>query len=204
MNFFKDYSVQKRAFDIFLSGSGIIFSFPLWGLFAFAIWLEDRSPVFYLQERVGLNGKIFKSIKFRSMIPQAEKDSGPIPAKLNDPRNTKIGKILRATAMDELPQLINILKGDMSFVGPRALRPEEGELSDPSKTRSIFEIPGFEIRSRVRPGLTGVAQIFASRNLAPEEKFKYDLWYINNMNFRLDIKLVAKSFLVTLKAKWDI
>jgi len=204
MNFFKDYLAQKRVFDIILSEAGLIFSFPLWVIFAFSVWLEDRGPIFYVQERAGKDGKIFKSIKFRSMIPQAEKGLGPIPAKLNDPRNTKIGKMLRATAMDELPQLINILKGDMSFVGPRALRPEEGELSDPSKARSIFEIPGFEIRSRVRPGLTGLAQIFASRNLAPKGKFKYDLWYINNMNFRLDIKLIAKSFLVTLKAKWDI
>ncbi|OGX15714.1 MAG: hypothetical protein A2166_03020 [Omnitrophica WOR_2 bacterium RBG_13_41_10] len=204
MNFLKDYLAQKRAFDIFLSGTGLIFSFPLWVIFAFAVWLEDRGSIFYVQERAGKDGKIFKSIKFRSMIPQAEKDSGPISAKMNDPRNTNIGQILRVTAMDELPQLINILKGDMSFVGPRALRPEERELNNSSKTRSIFEIPGFEIRSKVRPGLTGVAQIFASRNLAPEEKFKYDLWYINNMNFRLDIKLIAKSFLVTLKTKWDI
>ena len=194
----------KRVFDILLSCIGLIFLSPLWVLFSSAIWLEDRGPIFYFQERVGKDGNIFKSIKFRSMIPEAEKDLGPVQAQKNDPRDTKIGWVLRKMAMDELPQLINILKGDMSFVGPRALRPAEIESNNASQVTSIFEIPGFKKRSSIRPGLTGVAQVFVSRNLTREEKFKYDLWYIDNMSFWLDIKLIAKSILTTFRARWDI
>jgi len=194
----------KRIFDFFLALIGLFMSLPLWFIFALAIWLEDKGSVFYFQERVGKNGEIFKSIKFRSMIPEAEKNLGPVQARKNDPRDTRIGRILRKTAMDELPQLVNILKGEMSFVGPRALRPMETEPTDALRVRDIFHIPGFKKRASIRPGLTGVAQVFASRSLAREEKFKYDLWYIENMNFWLDIRLIFKSILVTLKARWDI
>ena len=115
---------MKRLFDIFLSGIGLIGSSPLWLLFSLSIKLEDRGPIFYTQERVDKNGRVFKAIKFRSMIPDAEKHTGAVWASENDPRVTKVGRILRATAMDELTQLWNIFKGDMSFVGPRAERPE--------------------------------------------------------------------------------
>ena len=118
----------KRPFDIALSFIGLVLSSPLWLLFGLLIWLQDRGPVFYGQERVGKNGRIFKALKFRSMIVDAEKGRGAVQAVENDPRVTKIGRILRATAMDELPQLWNIFKGDMSFVGPRALRPNEKEV----------------------------------------------------------------------------
>jgi lipopolysaccharide/colanic/teichoic acid biosynthesis glycosyltransferase len=195
---------MKRIFDFSLALIGLFMSLPLWFIFGLAIWFEDRGQIFYFQERVGKDGKIFKSIKFRSMIPEAEKNLGPIQAKKNDPRDTKIGRILRKTAMDELPQLVNILKGEMAFVGPRALRPMETELTDASRVRDIFHIPGFEERASIQPGLTGVAQVFASRNLPREEKFKYDLWYVDNISFWLDIRLIAKSILVTLKARWDI
>jgi len=195
---------MKRIFDFSLALIGLFISLPLWFIFGLAIWFEDGGPIFYFQERVGKDGKIFKSIKFRSMIAEAEKNLGPMQAKENDPRNTRIGRILRKTAMDELPQLVNILKGEMSFVGPRALRPMETEPTDAWRVRDIFHIPGFEKRASIQPGLTGVAQVFASRNLPREEKFKYDLWYIENMNFWLDIRLIAKSILVTLKARWDI
>jgi len=133
---------------------------PFWIIFSLAIWFEDRRPIYYLQERVGKEGRVFKGIKFRSMIPEAERDLGPVQARENDPRNTKIGRIMRRTAMDELPQLINILKGDMSFVGPRALRPMEAEIDDNGQIRTIFQIPGFERRSSIKPGLTGFAQVF--------------------------------------------
>jgi lipopolysaccharide/colanic/teichoic acid biosynthesis glycosyltransferase len=115
----------KRAFDVFLSGTGILFSMPLWMLIFIAILVEDGFPVFYSQERVGRYGRIFRAMKFRSMIRDAEKETGPVQAAENDPRITKVGKILRGTAMDELPQLLNIFRGDMSFVGPRALRPKK-------------------------------------------------------------------------------
>jgi lipopolysaccharide/colanic/teichoic acid biosynthesis glycosyltransferase len=181
---------------------GLVFSFPLWIIFSFAIFLEDQGPVFYIQERVGKAGRIFKGLKFRSMASDAEQNSGPVQAIENDPRVTRIGRLLRKTAMDELPQLLNILKGDMSFVGPRALRKVEIETDGTS--RNVFEIPGFEKRSAVSPGLTGSAQVFASRSLLREEKFKFDLWYIDNMSFWLDILLIFKSIFVTLKARWDI
>src|SRR4030042_5007913 len=106
----------KRLFDIFLSSIGIITSLPLWVIFPLAIKIEDREPIFYFQERVGKRGRIFRAIKFRSMIKDAEKHTGPVQAIEHHPRVPKVGRILRATAMDELPQLINILKGDMSFV----------------------------------------------------------------------------------------
>ena len=193
----------KRTFDFCLALAGLFISLPLWGVLVIAIRLEDRGPVFYFQERVGKGGRIFKGMKFRSMIPKAEDGLGPVQAARDDPRETRIGGVMRKTAMDELPQLINILKGQMSFVGPRALRPAEKESGDTSKMLLVFEIPGFEKRSSVQPGLTGAAQVFASRNLTREDKFKYDLWYIDNMNFWLDINLIAKSVLITLRSKWD-
>ncbi len=194
---------MKRIFDFSLALVGLFVSLPLWFVFGLIIWLEDRGPVFYSQDRVGKGGMIFRSIKFRSMIFDAEKDLGPVQAKKNDPRITKMGSFLRKTAMDELPQLLNILKGDMSFVGPRALRTVEIESADSSCAKTIFQIPGFKKRSSIQPGLTGAAQVFASRSLPREEKFKYDLWYVDNMSFWLDIRLMVKSLFTTFRAKWD-
>lgn len=193
----------KRIFDIFLSSAGILIALPLGLIFSLGIWFEDRGPIFYLQDRAGKDGEIFKSIKFRSMKRDAEKETGPIQARENDPRVTKIGMFLRKTAMDELPQLINIFKADMSFVGPRALRPVEVELTEDGKPRDIFHISGFKKRSSVTPGLTGAAQVFASRKILREEKFQYDIWYIDNMSFWLDLKLIVSSILITIKARWE-
>jgi lipopolysaccharide/colanic/teichoic acid biosynthesis glycosyltransferase len=193
----------KRIFDICLSLTGIIGSSPLWVIFSLAIIIEDGLPIFYLQERVGKEGRIFNGIKFRSMVKDAEKDTGPVQAVENDPRVTKVGRILRATAMDELPQLINILKGDMSFVGPRALRPEEREVyGNPDKTR-IEDIPGYEERLTVSPGLTGIAQIYLPTDAPRQEKFKYDLLYIKKQSFSMDLKLIFLSFYITFKGKWE-
>lgn len=205
MGFLKGYAMLKRAFDFSLAFTGIILSLPFWVLFSVLIWLEDGGSIFYSQDRVGKDGIIFKNIKFRSMILDAEKGLGPVQAQRNDPRDLRIGRLMRKMAMDELPQLINILKGEMSFVGPRALRPIEKEVvGDSYEPRPIFEIPGFAKRASIRPGLTGVAQVFAPRSILREEKFKYDLWYVDHMNFWLDLKLIALSFLITFKAKWDI
>ncbi|MDP2044327.1 MAG: sugar transferase [Candidatus Omnitrophota bacterium] len=194
---------MKRIFDFSLAMIGLCISLPFWFVFGLIIWLEDRGPVFYLQERVGINGKIFRSIKFRSMIFDAEKGLGPVQAKENDSRVTKLGRFLRKTAMDELPQLLNILKGEMSFVGPRALRTVEIESADSSSAKAISQIPGFKKRSSIRPGLTGAAQVFATRRLVREEKFEYDLWYVDNLGFWLDIRLMLKSVVTTFRAKWD-
>ena len=193
----------KRSFDIFLSSVGLVCSSPLWILFSLAIWLEDRGPVFYRQERVGKGGRIFNALKFRSMIKDAEKESGPIQAVENDPRVTKIGRILRATAMDELPQLLNILKGDMSFVGPRALRPKEKEVYGNPDETDIEKILGYRERLSVRPGLTGMAQVYLPTDALRQEKFKYDLLYIKKQSFLLDLKLIFLSFWITFRGKWE-
>jgi lipopolysaccharide/colanic/teichoic acid biosynthesis glycosyltransferase len=193
----------KRPFDFTLSLIGIIISLPLWILIGLLIWLEDRGSILYRQERLGKNGRIFKALKFRSMIKDAEKDVGPVQAKENDPRVTKVGKILRATAMDELPQLINILKGDMSFVGPRALRPAEREVRGNPDTKRIEDIPGYRERQTVRPGLTGLAQIYLPTDAPRQKKFRYDILYIKKQSFWLDLKLIFLSFWITFRGKWE-
>jgi lipopolysaccharide/colanic/teichoic acid biosynthesis glycosyltransferase len=196
-------NMLKRIFDFLLALTGLFISLPLWLILSMVIRIEDGAEVFYFQERVGKHGRIFKSWKFRSMIPGAENGLGPVRAQSNDLRVTKIGRLMRKTAMDELPQLLNILKGEMSFVGPRALRPVEIDADSFSEVISIFQVPGFEKRSSIQPGLTGAAQVFASRKLSLEEKFKYDLWYVDNKSFWLDIRLILKSFLTTFRGKWD-
>jgi len=193
----------KRIFDIILSLSGIIVSSPLWLLISLAIILDDGCPVFYLQDRIGKKGKIFKALKFRSMVNDAEKETGPIQAKEKDPRVTRVGRILRATAMDELPQLVNILKGDMSFVGPRALRPAELEIHGNPGTVSLEDIPGSRERQSVSPGLTGLAQVYLPTDALREEKFGYDLQYIKVQSLWLDLKLIVLSFWITFRGKWE-
>jgi len=186
----------KRFFDIFLSGLGLIISSPLWVTFAVAIKLEDGGPIFYGQPRVGRNCKEFQSVKFRSMVPDSDAKFGAVPATEHDPRITRVGRILRATAMDELPQLWNIFRGDMSFVGPR---PEWSELVKKFRV----EIPGFDRRHAVTPGLTGVAQIYGHSELHRRQKLRYDLLYIKKQSFWLDLRLVFISFLVTFTGKWE-
>jgi lipopolysaccharide/colanic/teichoic acid biosynthesis glycosyltransferase len=193
----------KRAFDFTFSLFGIILSVPVWLVITLAILIEDGWPVLYSQERMGKDCVIFKALKFRSMVKEAEKLTGPIQAKEDDQRVTKVGKVLRALAMDELPQLINILRGDISFVGPRALRSEEIEVAD-NVLKKALDYPHFEERSKIKPGLTGVAQVFAPRDISRKEKFGYDAWYIRNQNFWLDVYIIILSFLVTFRGKWEL
>jgi lipopolysaccharide/colanic/teichoic acid biosynthesis glycosyltransferase len=171
--------------------------------FSLAILFDDGRPVFFRQERVGKKGRIFKALKFRSMIKDAEKESGPIQAIENDPRITEIGKALRASAMDELPQLWNIFKGDMSFVGPRALRPKEKEVHGNHDEIDIEKIPGYYERLKVKPGLTGMAQVYLPTDALRSEKFNYDLMYIQKQSFFLDLKLILLSFWITFRGKWE-
>lgn len=183
----------KRIFDFGLSFVGIIASLPFWGLIALIIYFEDGRPIFYKQKRVGKDGKEFTVLKFRTMVKNADKMG--IWTEENDSRVTRFGRLLRKTAMDELPSLLSILKGDMSFVGPRALAVEEQRFLEKV-------IPGFEKRLSVRPGLTGLAQVYNPDD-DPYRKLELDLEYIKRMNFFLDIKLIFLSFLNTFTGRWD-
>jgi rhamnosyl/mannosyltransferase len=193
----------KRAFDMSLSGIGLIISAPVWALLALLIKLEDGGPVFYRQERSGRNGVPFHVTKFRSMIPDAEARVGAVQAAEHDPRVTRIGRIMRATAMDELPQLWNIFKGDMSFTGPRALRPGEIEVGGRGVVEKLEDVPGFYERARVRPGLTGIAQIYAPRDVTRRWKFRYDILYVRRQSFWLDLRLIVLSFWITFRGTWE-
>lgn len=193
----------KRAFDIALSGAGLIASAPLWAMFAAAIKLEDGGPVFFRQERVGLGGQSFMAVKFRSMRTDAEAGVGAIQATEQDPRVTRIGRFMRSTAMDELPQLWNILRGDMSFVGPRALRPGEIDAGPGGVLERLEDVPGFATRVSVRPGLTGVAQVYAPRDLPRRHKFRYDRIYVRRRSWCLDVRLILVSFWISVHGTWE-
>jgi lipopolysaccharide/colanic/teichoic acid biosynthesis glycosyltransferase len=193
----------KRAFDICLSGAGLIASAPLWALFAAAIRLEDGGPVFFRQERAGIGGRSFMAFKFRSMRPDAEAGVGAIQAAAHDPRVTRAGRLLRATAMDELPQLWNIFRGDMSFVGPRALRPGEIEQGRDGVLERLEDVPGYTTRISVRPGLTGVAQVYAPRDVPRRHKFRYDRIYVRRRSWWLDVRLILISFWISVHGTWE-
>jgi len=193
----------KRAFDVALSGAGLVASAPLWIAFAAAIKLEDGGAVFFRQERVGLGGRPFLALKFRSMRPDAEDGVGAIQAIERDPRVTRTGRFMRATAMDELPQLWNILRGDMSFVGPRALRPGEIETGRGGVLERLEDVPGFATRMSVRPGLTGIAQVYAPRDVPRRHKFRYDRLYVRRRSWWLDVRLILLSFWISVHGTWE-
>jgi lipopolysaccharide/colanic/teichoic acid biosynthesis glycosyltransferase len=195
--------LTKRAFDVMLSGIGLVLSAPVWLIAALLIKLEDGGPVFYRQERVGRRGRPFTVLKFRSMVPDAERDRGPLQATEGDPRVTGVGRLLRATAMDELPQLVNIFRGDMSFVGPRALRPGEIDAVGNGRVVALEEVAGYAARTAVQPGLTGIAQIYAPRDIARRQKFRYDLVYVKRRSFWLDLRLIVLSFWISFRGTWE-
>jgi lipopolysaccharide/colanic/teichoic acid biosynthesis glycosyltransferase len=193
--------MSKRIFDFLLSLCGLVISVPLWIIVVLAIYLEDGRPIFFLQERVGKDSKKFKAIKFRTM-KQINTPYPDIDLLEEDPRVTRTGRLLRMTAMDELPQLINIIKGDMSFVGPKAL-PYAIDDEEKNRYKYLDEIPGYETRIKVRPGLTGIAQIYVSKNASRRNKFRYDNIYVRKQNLWLDIRLILISFFITFRAKWE-
>ncbi|WP_035776617.1 sugar transferase [Butyrivibrio sp. VCB2001] len=176
----------KRAFDIIFSLLGLIVTSPILLITALAIKLEDGGPVFFRQDRVTVGGKVFSILKFRSMIVDAEKDGRPHPAGEADDRITKVGHIIRPTRIDELPQLINIIKGDMSIVGPRPERVEHVE-------KYTKDIPEFTFRLKVKGGLTGVAQVFGKYNTSPLSKLKMDIYYITNYSLLLDLQILFET-----------
>ncbi|MEE0839789.1 MAG: sugar transferase [Acutalibacteraceae bacterium] len=180
-----EQELVKRAFDIFVAVVGIVITSPIMLVVALAIKLYDKGPVFFKQNRVTKDGKIFNVLKFRSMIVDADKD-GAKKAENNDDRITPVGKIIRPFRIDELPQFFNILFGDMSLVGPR-----------PERVENVYEYtqkyPDFNLRHRVKGGLTGYAQIYGKYNTSPEDKLKMDLIYIEQYSIFLDFKLILMT-----------
>jgi rhamnosyl/mannosyltransferase len=195
--------IMKRLFDAVLSGTGLVLSAPVWAVAAAAIKLEDGGPVFFRQARVGQNGRLFSVLKFRSMVVHAERDHGSRQAVAGDARVTRVGRLMRATAMDELPQLVNIFKGDMSFVGPRALVPGEIETGGEGRLIPMDTIEGYRERTAVQPGLTGIAQIYAPRDVTRRHKFRYDRLYVKRRSFWLDIRLILLSFWISMRGTWE-
>ena len=175
----------KRFFDVVLSALGLVILSPLLLLIALCVKCYDGGPVLYSQDRLTQDGRIFKVLKFRSMRVDSEKQGARLAMK-NDSRVTPVGRILRNIHFDELPQLINILKGDMSVVGPRPERPEIAALYEK-------EIPEFSYRLKVKAGLTGYAQVYGKYNTTPYDKLKLDLTYIENYSFFLDLQLIATT-----------
>lgn len=172
----------KRILDVAISALLLLLFSPFMIIIAICIKLEDGGDIFYRQKRVTMNGRCFEILKFRSMIQDAEK-MGFKPCTSNDDRITRVGKVIRATRLDETPQLINILRGDMSIVGPRPERVEHVE-------KYTSELPEFSYRLRVRGGLTGYAQIYGKYNTSAEDKLKMDLMYIERQSLILDLKLI--------------
>ncbi len=187
----------KRLIDIVVSVIILIISLPVTLITAIAIKLDSEGPIFFTQERMGMNGKIFKMIKFRSMKKDAEKLTGPVWSQKNDPRVTTVGRIIRKLRIDEIPQFINVLKGDMSVVGPRPERPYFVE-------KLSQEIPYYKRRLKVRPGITGWAQVKHKYDESIEDvkvKLRYDLFYIENMSIRMDLKILFRTIFVVLFGK---
>ena len=188
----------KRAMDLAVLAAAHIAALPLWALLWVAIpvliVLDDGRPVFYRQRRVGKDGALFEVLKFRTMTRGSDED-GPARTARDDPRVTRFGRLLRRTALDELPQVLNILRGEMSFVGPRALSAAEcAELAE--------RLPDFVQRQAVLPGLTGLAQVYNTGD-DPERKLAYDLDYVRRRSPLLDAKLLALSAANTLRGRWD-
>jgi exopolysaccharide biosynthesis polyprenyl glycosylphosphotransferase len=184
--------VGKRLMDIVLCSIAMIVAAPVMAVVAVAIKLEDGGPVFFKQKRATYDGQTFDILKFRSMIVDAEKYGHSIPATEKDPRITKVGNFIRATRIDELPQLLNIIKGDMSIVGPRPERVEHME-------KYGADIPEFDFRTKVKGGLTGYAQIYGKYNTSAYDKLRLDLMYIENYSILLDIKLILLTLRIILK-----
>jgi Undecaprenyl-phosphate glucose phosphotransferase len=184
--------IQKRTFDVAATSAVLLVAGPIMGLIALAIWITSGRPILFAQERMGLDGRVFRMLKFRSMPTDAESETGPVWNKADDGRATPLGSLLRKTSFDELPQLWNVLRGDMSLVGPRPERPVFIE-------EFRGEIPGYMLRHKVKAGLTGWAQVHGWRgNTSLHERVEHDIYYIQNWTLGLDIRIL----LLTLWRGW--
>ncbi len=185
-------AVTKRVFDAGVAGGALLLAAPLLALIALASWITSGRPVLYSQERMGLDGHLFHMFKFRTMLRGAEEESGPVWAAPSDPRRTPLGRLLRRTSLDELPQLWNVLRGDMSLVGPRPERPVFIE-------QFRREIPRYMLRHKVKAGLTGWAQVHGLRgNTSLHERIEHDIYYIQNWSLLLDVRIL----LLTIGRAW--
>lgn len=184
----------KRAFDIILAVIGLVVSSPFMIISAILIKATSRGPVIFSQERMTVNNRVFRIYKFRTMVNDAEKKTGPVISSQDDPRVTPVGSVLRKLKIDELPQLFNILKGDMSFVGPRPERPVFAN-------KYSAEIPTYKYRTLVKAGLTGYAQVYGKYDTSAEDKLRYDLLYIRSYSLLLDIKLLLNTVFAVFRGK---
>lgn len=178
--------IIKRILDIILSLLCLIILSPLFLIISIMIYIKLGRPIFFVHERPGKDGKIFRMIKFRTMLDMRDEDGNLLP---NEKRHTEFGMMLRSTSLDELPELINVLKGDMSLVGPRPLLVEYLPLYNEEQAR----------RHEVKPGITGLAQVNGRNTISWKEKFKYDVWYVDNFSLILDIKILFKTVIQVLK-----
>jgi sugar transferase (PEP-CTERM system associated) len=188
---------EKRLFDLLASSLLLLLALPIMLVTAFLIFIESGAPIFYTQQRVGLRGRCFEVVKFRSMRQDAERDGQAVWASQQDSRVTRVGRFIRKTRIDELPQLINVLKGDMSFVGPRPERPQFVE-----ELRRV--IPYYDLRHHVKPGITGWAQVcypYGSSVKDAREKLQYDLYYLKNYSVFLDVNILLQTIQVILWGK---
>jgi lipopolysaccharide/colanic/teichoic acid biosynthesis glycosyltransferase len=193
---FPGTQVIKYFFDMFLALLLFIVTAPAWLVIAFLIWWEDPGPIFFIKNSVGQGGINFLQLKFRTMIWNAENETGPILASKDDKRLLSIGRLLRKGALDELPQIINILRGQMSFVGPR---PQRTVLVN----EYIQDIPRYALRHRVRPGLAGLAQVAGHYYVTPLQKLRYDRIYIRHMSLWFDMKILLCAFLIVFWLRWQ-
>lgn len=182
--------IIKRIIDILLSFIALILLSPIFLIVSLMIRIKLGSPIFFVQERPGKNGKIFRMIKFRTMLNTTDKNGNLLP---NEMRHTKFGEMLRSTSLDELPELINVLKGDMSLVGPRPLLVEYLPLYNEYQYR----------RHEVKPGITGLAQVNGRNKISWEEKFDYDVWYVDNFNLLIDLRIIFQT-IINVFARKDI
>jgi exopolysaccharide biosynthesis polyprenyl glycosylphosphotransferase len=179
--------VMKRVIDLVGAAILILLCLPLWIVLAILIKLESKGPIFYSQERIGLDGRSFSIVKFRSMVEGAEKQSGPIWATEDDPRRTRMGTYMRTWNLDETPQFLNVFRGEMSLVGPRPERPH-------FVNQFKAEVPSYLRRHLVKSGITGWAQIHGLRgDSSIEERTRYDMWYIENWSLWLDVKILSRT-----------